>query len=80
MRLEKRQALFTMHEILVAIDKPEIGEKISVDVDPKISKTPEDHIIKIKGNIDDQTRKILEPILEKRNLKIVKIEDVLIIH
>lgn len=80
LHLEKMQALFTMHEILVAIDNPAIVKNISVGVDPKISKSPEDHVIKIKYNLDDQTRKILEPIVEKRNLKIEKIEDALIIH
>ncbi len=74
------QALFTMHEILVAIDKPAIAKNIFVDVDPKISKSPKDHVIKIKHDLDDQTLKVLEPIVEKRNLKIEKIADVLIIH
>jgi hypothetical protein len=78
--MEKMQALFTMHEILVAIDNPAIVKNISVGVDPKISKSSEDHVIKINYNLDDQTRKILEPIVEKRNLKIEKIDDALIIH
>ena len=69
------QALFTMHEILFAIDKPEIEKNIYVGVDPKISKSPEDHVIKIKHDLDDQILKILKPIVEKRNLKIVKVED-----
>ena len=74
------QALFTMHEILVAIDKPAIEKSIYVGVDPKISKSPEDHVIKIKYNLDDKTLKVIEPIAEKRNLKIEKIEDALVIH
>ena len=74
------QALFTMHEILVAIDKPEIAKNIYVDVDPKISKSPEDHVIKIKHDLDDKSLKVIEPIVEKRKLKIEKIEDALIIY
>ena len=74
------QALFTMHEILVAIDKPAIVKTIFVGVDPKISKSPEDHLIKIKYDLDDETRKILEPIIEKRSLKIEKIDNTLVIH
>ncbi|MGA3059942.1 MAG: hypothetical protein ABSD92_06180 [Candidatus Bathyarchaeia archaeon] len=78
--MEKMQALFTMHKILVALDKPEIKTNIYVDVDPKISKSSEDLVIKIKYNLDNQTCKILQPIVEKRNLKIEKIEDAFIIH
>ena len=74
------QALFTMHEILVAIDKPEIAKNTHVGVDPKISKSPEDHVIKIKHDLDDKSLKVIEPIVEKRNLKIEKIEDALIIY
>lgn len=74
------QALFTMHEILVAIDKPAIAKNIYVGVDPKISKSPEDHVIKIKHDLDDQTLNVLKPIAEKRNLKIEKIAGVLIIR
>jgi hypothetical protein len=74
------QALFTLHEILVAIDKPEIAKNTYVGVDPKISKSPEDHAIKIKHDLDDKSLKVIEPIVEKRNLKIEKLEDSLIIY
>jgi hypothetical protein len=69
-----------MHEILVAINKPDITKNIYVGVDPKISKSPEDHVIKIKHDLDDKSLKVIEPIVEKRNLKIEKIEDALIIY
>jgi len=74
------QALFTMHELLVAIDKPAIEKNIVVVIDPKISKSPEDHVIKIKCKLDDNIQKKIEPIVKKRNLKIEKIEDALVIH
>ena len=74
------QALFTMHELLVAIDKPAIEKNIVVVIDPKISKSPEDNVIKIKCRLDDNIQKIIEPIVKKRNLKIEKIEDALVIH
>lgn len=69
-----------MHEILVAIDKPVIQKNIHLCVDPKISKSPEDHVIKIECNLDDKILKVIKPIVEKRNLKIEKTENALIIH
>ena len=69
-----------MHELLVAIDKPAIEKKICIVVDPKISKSPEDHVIKIKCDLDEYLQKKIEPIVKKRKLKIEKIEDTLVIH
>jgi len=74
------QALYTMHELLVAIDKPAIEKNICIVVDPKISKSPEDHVIKIKCDLDEHLQKKIEPIVKKRKLKIEKIEDTLVIH
>ena len=74
------QALFTMPEILVAIDNPAIEKNIYVGVDPKFSKSPEDHVIKIDYNLDDGCLKTLESILKKRNLKIEKIENIFLIR
>ena len=74
------QALFTMHELLVAIDKPEIVKNIFIDVDPKISKSPKDLVIKIKHDVNIETLKVIEPIIQKRNLKIEKMEEMLVIH
>ena len=73
-------ALFTMHEILVAIDNPIIEKNIQVGVDPKFSKSPEDHVIKINYNLDDDFLKTIESILEKRNLKIEKKENIFLIR
>jgi hypothetical protein len=78
--MERMQALYTMHEILVAIDKPEIAKKIQADVDPKISKSPEDHVIKIPCVLDEKVMKTIENIVNKRNFKIEKIENTLVIH
>jgi hypothetical protein len=78
--LEKVQALYTMHELIVAIDKPEVAKNIFVGVDPKISKSLNDHVIKIKQNLDENILKIIEPIVEKRSLKIEKIENAFVIH
>jgi hypothetical protein len=78
--MEKMQALFTLHEILVALDGSAIAKSIFIESDPKTSKPSGDHVIKIKYNLDDQTRRIVDPIVAKRNLKIEKIEDTLIIR
>jgi len=47
---------------------------------PTTAKSTENHIIKITHEIDDETRKKIEPIVKKRNLKIHKIEDAIVIH
>jgi hypothetical protein len=78
--LEKRTALFTVHELLVALDKPAIAKNIVIATDPNLSKSPEDHVIKIKHDLDDSSLKIIEPICEKRNLKIERISGAFVIH
>jgi hypothetical protein len=64
-----------MHELLVAIDNSTIEKNIYVGVDPKLSKSPEDYVIKINYNLDADLLKTIELILEKRNLKIEKMEE-----
>jgi hypothetical protein len=78
--LEKRAALYTAHEILVSIDTPIPAMSIIIGPDPKLSKSPEDHVIKIKHKLADHHLKTIVPILEKRNLKIEKLEDTFVIH
>jgi hypothetical protein len=78
--LEKREALFTKHEILVALDKPSIGKSIIVTPHPKFSQSPEDHVIKIETELDENSLKTITPILEKRKLKLEKTENMIIIH
>ena len=78
--VEKKVALFTAYEIVVALDKPLPANSLIIGPDPKHSKSPEDHIIKIKTNLEDQHLKIIVPIVEKYNLKIEKLEDVFVIH
>ena len=69
-----------MHEILVAIDDPEIVNSMHVTSDPKLAKFPEDLVIKIRHDLNDNHLKIILPIVERRNLKIQKLEDALVIH
>jgi hypothetical protein len=78
--MEKTQALFTMHEMVVALNGSPITKHICLDSDPKICKSANDHVIKIKHDLDDNSLKIIESILKNRNLKIEKIEDMLVIH
>jgi hypothetical protein len=78
--LERSTALFTMHELLVALaDSP---FKRHIVVEPKLTtvNSLQDHVIKIKSNLDENTHKIIEPIVKKRNLKIEKLEDAFIIY
>jgi hypothetical protein len=74
------QALFTMHEILVAFEGSPIVKHIALDSDPQICKSAEDRVIKIKCDLDDNSYRIIKPIMERRNLKIEKIEDALVIR
>ena len=78
--MEKTQALFTMHEIVVALNGSPIAKHICLDSDPKICKSSKDHVVKIKYDLDDNSLKIIEPILKNRNLKIEKVEDTLVIN
>jgi hypothetical protein len=74
------QALYTMHELLVALQDSPVAKQIVIYSDPEISESPEDHVIKIKTNLDDSHLQIIKPILEKRSLKIIKKKNALIIH
>lgn len=78
--MDKKVALYAAHEIVVALDKPIPSTSLFIGPDPKLSKSPEDHVIKIKINLEDQHLKIIEPIVEKYNLKIEKLEDAFVIH
>jgi hypothetical protein len=74
------QALFTMHEILVAFEGSPLVKQIVLDSDPKMCNSPQAHVIKIKCDLDDNSYKIINSVIEKRNLKIERVEDTLIIH
>lgn len=78
--VEKKVALCLAHEIVVALDMSIPSESIIIGPDPKLSKSPEDHVIKIKHKLDDNHLKTIAPIVEKRNLKIEKLEDAFVIH
>ena len=69
-----------MHEILVAIGNSAVAGNMHMTYDPKFSKFPEDLVIKIRHDLDDNHLKIIAPIAEKRNLKLVKSEDAFVIH
>jgi hypothetical protein len=78
--LDRTIALHTMHEISVAIDNSDVARSMHMTSDPKFSKFPEDLVIRIRHDLDDNHLKIIVPIVEKRNLKIVKLEDAFAIH
>jgi methyl coenzyme M reductase subunit C len=78
--LERKVALCTMHELLVTLADSPIKKHIVIEPKPTIKKIDIDHIIKIKCPVDEKTIKNIEPVAQKYNLKIEKIEDALILH
>ncbi len=76
----KKSSLFTMHELLVTLEDSPIRKNIVVEPKLTTAKSSQDHHIKIKSNLDENTHKIIEPIVQKRNLKIKKSDDALIIY
>jgi hypothetical protein len=78
--LKRKQALFTMHELLVMLaDTPTI-KHIFIEPDPKTSIPSQEHVIKIKHDLDDETIKKIEPIVKNRNLTIEKLPDAIVIY
>jgi hypothetical protein len=69
-----------MHELLVTLADSPIKKQIVIEPKPTVKKIDTDHSIKIKCPVDENTFKNIEPIAQKYNLKIEKIEDTLIIH
>jgi hypothetical protein len=78
--LDRTVALYIMHEILVAFDNSVVAGNMHMTYDARFSKFPEDLVIRIRHGLDDNHLKIIVPIVEKRNLKIVKLEDAFVIH
>jgi hypothetical protein len=68
-----------MHELLVTLADTPVIKHIAIEPDPKISAPTEEHVIKINHELDDPTIRKIEPIVEKRNLKIEKTENTIII-
>jgi hypothetical protein len=69
--MDRAEALAVMHEIFGALRESVIASGVSLDYSgPKISKDPEDILIKMKCNLDDYSRECIQPILDKRNLKL----------
>ena len=73
--LKRIQALYTMHELIITLEGSPIRKHLEIEPDPKITESAKDYVIKIKCNIDENTIKIIEPIIQKRNLKIKKLAD-----
>jgi hypothetical protein len=79
--VNKSEALAVMHEVLGVLRESVLISGVSLDfAGSKISKSPEDYLIKLKCDLDDSSRKLIEPILDKRNLKIEVIEDAVMIY
>jgi hypothetical protein len=78
--LEKKIALFTMHELLVMFADTPVTKHLSIEPDPKTSPWYQDHVIKIKYNLDDGIIEKIEPIVKTRNLKIEKLGNSIVIR
>jgi hypothetical protein len=78
--VDKKAALYIAHEIIVALDTPIPADSLIIGPDPKLSKSPDDHIIKIKHDLKDHQLKIIASVVEKRSLKIEKLKDIFIIY
>ena len=69
-----------MHELLVELADTPIIKHIVIEPDPKISTSDTEHVIKIRHDLDEGIIKKIEPIVKKRNLKIIKLDDAIVIH
>lgn len=74
------QVLFTVHELLIILADTPVVNYIIIEPDPKISLPDLSHVIKIKYNLEDNMIKKIEPIVIRRNLKIQKLENEIVIH
>ena len=77
--LDRTVALYIMHEILVAFDNSDVAGNMHMTYDARFSKFPEDLVIRIRHYLNDNHLKIIVPIVEKRNLKLIKLEDAFVI-
>jgi hypothetical protein len=76
--VQRLQALSTMHELLVTLADSPIRKHIVIEPNPANTAKTDEHIIKIKTLLDDDTTKTIEPIIQKYNLKIEKMPDAVI--
>ena len=78
--MERFRALCAMFELLVALADNPIKKYVVIEPNPAFTEKNEEHTITIKCPIDDDTFKVTEPIIQKYNLKIEKLPDVLILQ
>jgi hypothetical protein len=79
--VNKSEALAVMHEVLDALRESVLIAGVSLDYsNSKTSKPPEDVLIRIKCDLDDLSRKRIEPILDKHNLKLEVTKDTVLIY
>lgn len=76
--MNKFDALLVMHEILDVLRESVIISGVSLEY--LGSKSPEAFQIKMKWDLDDYSRKRIQPILDKRNLKLEVMKDIVVIY
>ncbi len=72
--MDRTEAIAVLHEILEACSDSVIINSVSVD-NPPISATSKGYQIKIKCNLDSDSRQIIEPILKKHKLFLKESEE-----
>jgi hypothetical protein len=70
--MNKSEALYVIHEILVALrDSVTVSGFFLDSSSPKNSELNENFRINIRCDFDDNSRKLIQPVLDKRNLKLM---------
>jgi hypothetical protein len=76
--MNKSEALYVIHEILVALKDSATVDGFSLDSpSPKNSELNENFRVNIRCDLDDNSRKLIQPVLDKRNLKIDVLKKIL---
>ena len=78
LKLNKAEALNVLHEILDVLKESVLISCVSLDYSG--SKNSENFTIKMECNLDDYSRKQIESILDKHNLKIEAKENTVLIY
>ena len=80
--MDKTKASIVMREILSKCDGALDFTTISLDYSysSKICETHSGYQIKMKCDLDDNSRKIIDAILEKHNLKVDHVKDSVVIY
>ena len=77
--MKREEALATLHEIVDALRESIIVDSLSFD-DSEVSKTSVGYEIRMRCTLNQATKTIISPILEKHKLKIKETEEIITIY